>query len=415
MKSELGWAITPGYNTTILQIIDVCLDWNHFDLAENIWQNLGEDADHDGHTLEWDGVEWKFDPGDLNYYDDDGNGKPDDLVGWDFHGDICDRPYSWWPDNDPQCKSCPPYYASSHGDATSGTAAARTNNTIGVSGENWYCRIMATKAGYGYGIVEDRAAEAMSYGIRNGAQVINMSFGGRNPLPWLYDKIDSAYHYYNITLVASAGNDTFETPHYPAYYNEVIAVAGTDSFDVKRLSSTYGTWVDLSAPGENWVPSRDIRWLFSYRYITGTSISAPFVSGLAALIKGQHLKLWGPTITNSQIETVLDSSCDSIYHLPGNAPYIGKLGSGRINTFKALLAVSRGDVNNSHTINLGDVASLGKYINGIPGYDPIPVPEMGDVNCDGKIDYADCIYLANYIFGVGPKPPICFRYKYPWN
>ena len=111
----------------------------------------------------------------------------------------------------------------------------------------------------------------------------------------------------------------------------------------------------------------------------------------------------------------MDSSCDSIYHLPGNYPYRGKLGSGRINTFKALLAISRGDVNNDHNIDLSDVIYLAKYVFGHPGYDPIPVIEMGDVNCDGEIDLGDVLYLSKYLNGQFPKPPICFRYKYPWN
>src|SRR5690606_14977192 len=57
---------------------------NHTDLHSNVWNNLGEDFDNDGRTLEWNGSSWVLDPGDLNGIDDDNNGYIDDLVGWDF-------------------------------------------------------------------------------------------------------------------------------------------------------------------------------------------------------------------------------------------------------------------------------------------------------------------------------------------
>ena len=66
-------------------------DWDHPDLINNIWNNLGEDFDNDGHTVEWNGSAWVFDPGDINGVDDDSNGYTDDFIGWDFAGN----------DNDP--------------------------------------------------------------------------------------------------------------------------------------------------------------------------------------------------------------------------------------------------------------------------------------------------------------------------
>lgn len=133
MQSEIGWQIAPGDSFITVQVIDVCLDWMHPDLKDNIWQNLGEDADGDGHTIEWDPDSNKsvFDRGDVDGYDDDFNGYPDDFVGYDFQGDYCET-YPWEEDNDPRCMNCFPYYATTHGDATSGTAGATTNNTIGV-------------------------------------------------------------------------------------------------------------------------------------------------------------------------------------------------------------------------------------------------------------------------------------------
>ncbi|MGB2698581.1 MAG: S8 family serine peptidase, partial [Candidatus Zixiibacteriota bacterium] len=324
----------------------------------------------------------------------------------------------WEEDNDPVCKNCAPFYATFHGDVVSGTAAATTNNTIGVSGTNWYSRIMATKAGAKDSISEDKAVEAMAYGIDNGADVINMSFSGLSPMPFLYDKIYQGYHDYDMVLVGSVGNDSSETIHYPAYYDEVIGVAGTDSFDVKRQSSTYGTYVEVSAPGENWCPGRTIRWsYFGYFYVTGTSISTPFVSGLAGLIKGQYHTLWSgappPTnvITNDQIRAVIDTSSDDIYDIPGNYPYIGKLGFGRINTLKALLAVSRGEVNNDRQVSLADVSYM---INFLFKGGPPPIPDLSimDFNCNGICSMSDAVYLVNYLYKGGDKSRICFEYDY---
>ncbi|MHC4230798.1 MAG: S8 family serine peptidase, partial [Planctomycetota bacterium] len=62
--------------------LDTGIDYGHPDLHKNIWQNLGEDYDMDGHTLEFDGQDWVLDPGDINGSDDDGNDEIDDLIGW---------------------------------------------------------------------------------------------------------------------------------------------------------------------------------------------------------------------------------------------------------------------------------------------------------------------------------------------
>lgn len=276
---------------------------------------------------------------------------------------------------------------------------------------------MAAKAGADGFINEDLAVEAMAYGIDNGVDVINMSFSWTDSMPELYDKIYQAYHDYDIVLVGSIGNDDSEEIHYPAYYDEVMAVAALDSFDVKRSTSNYGTYIEVSAPGENWVPSRHNKWweIFVYEKKGGTSISAPFVSGLAGLIKGQYHKLWSgappPTnvITNDQIRAVIDTSSDDIYGIPGNYPYIGKLGFGRINTFKALLAISRGDVDNDRRIGLADVTYMINYLyqGGPP---PIPDPLIMDCDCSGAPGLSDIVWLIGYLFKGGPKPRTCFKY-----
>jgi subtilisin family serine protease len=397
MQSELGWAIATGYTDIIVEIEDSGVDWMHPDLDSNIWINSAEDINHNGRfdTL------WVSQGGDIDSIDQDGNGFLDDIVGWDFK----DHDY------DPHCEQT---YGYDHGDGTAGTALAKTHNVSGGAGTSWHGKIMIAR---GVGLLSG-GIDGIDYAVANGADIINMSWGSVSACTSqsLQRAIDAAYDS-GLVLVAAAGNDT-SMIQCPAALQKVIAVAATDINDCKYPYSVFGIHIDLSAPGDNWFPCRDsTNWnLFTYMTSSGTSLSAPLVSGLAALIKGQHISLWGPnSITNSQVETVLDSSCDSIYHLPGNAPYIGKLGAGRINTFKALLAISRGEVNNDHQVDMADVISLAKYCQGYPGYDPIPVPEMGDVNCDGQVGLSDVIYLTKYLNGQYPKPPSCFKYKYPWN
>jgi hypothetical protein len=86
IKCPEAWRYTNGKSSIIIQIIDGGTDYGHPDLMKNIWQNLSEDADGDGHTIEWNAVQnrWILDPGDTNHVDNDNNGFADDLVGWDF-------------------------------------------------------------------------------------------------------------------------------------------------------------------------------------------------------------------------------------------------------------------------------------------------------------------------------------------
>lgn len=152
-----------------------------------------------------------------------------------------------------------------------------------------------------------------------------------------------------------------------------------------------------------------------YAYVSGTSFSAPFVSGEAALIKGQYKKLYPyGTITNTTIRDVIRYSAEDSMYYPASPDTAGdddSTGYGRINAFRALLAISRGEANNDHVISIGDVNYLINYLfkGGPP---PKPVKSIGDANCDGKVSISDIAYLNNYLFKGGPKPPICYKWYY---
>lgn len=106
------WAEGDSGQGILVGNLDDGCDWDHPDLINNIYNNLGEDADNDGHTLEWNGSAWVFDPGDINAVDDDGNGYVDDFIGWDFQSN----------DNNVYNPS------SSHGTSTSGIVCGDGTN-----------------------------------------------------------------------------------------------------------------------------------------------------------------------------------------------------------------------------------------------------------------------------------------------
>ncbi|MFI5236399.1 MAG: S8 family serine peptidase [Ignavibacteriales bacterium] len=106
------WAAGDSGQGVLVGNLDDGCDWDHPDLVNNIWNNAGEDVDNDGHTLEWNGSAWVFDPGDINGVDDDLNGYLDDFIGWDF----------WNGDNNVY------YSSSSHGTQTSGIVCGNGTN-----------------------------------------------------------------------------------------------------------------------------------------------------------------------------------------------------------------------------------------------------------------------------------------------
>ena len=139
----------------------------------------------------------------------------------------------------------------------------------------------------------------------------------------------------------------------------------------------------------------------------GTSAACPQVAATAALIKAQWCRLYPTTLLYSyQVKEIIENSAEVIKKI-GPQEYIY-----RLNAFRALLAISRGDVNNDKSITVADVNYLIAYlIQGGPA--PVPVVEMADANCDGRPSIGDVVWLINYLFKGGPKPLIC--YKYPNN
>jgi len=288
IQAAQAWDYTHGSSDVAVAIVDLGTQLDHPDLDANIWEN----------TAELTGVIGG---------DDDGNGWVDDFYGWDFMDS------DGYPDPSP---------GDSHGTHTAGSASAVTNNGVGIAGVGWSCKIMAVRAGQGsliyYGI------EGINYASLTGAQVISCSWGGPGNSQYEQDVINDATARGSL-VVAAAGNEYSSAPHYPAAYDNVLAIAATNQVDQKSSYSNYGTWVDCCAPGDaiySTVPG-------GYGAMSGTSMSCPHAAGLAGLVFALH-DTWTPAQVSSQIL----STSDNIDAL--NPLYAGLLGEGRINAYRAV-------------------------------------------------------------------------------
>jgi thermitase len=215
-----------------------------------------------------------------------------------------------------------------HGTHVAGTIAAAWNNGVGVAGIAPASRIMPIKVldSRGLGRASD-VATAIRWAVENGAWVINMSFGTEQRVRALTEAVDFAVSSGTIMVVA-VGNDTTTVPNFPAASPNVIAVGSTSMDDRRTSFSNYGSWVDLAAPGVGIVSTWWTSTGPTYRSDTGTSMSAPHVSGVVALMLA--LK---PDLTEPEIESVLRLTSDPVGGDCG-------IGPGRINAGRAIAAVA---------------------------------------------------------------------------
>ncbi|MBE0650829.1 MAG: S8 family serine peptidase [Bacteroidales bacterium] len=257
----------------------------------------------------------------------------------------------------------------SHGTHTSGLAGAETDNGIGIASIGFNVKLLAIKIApdtsdgtrmyYGY--------QGIVWAADHGAKVMNMSWGGPGYYQTGQDVVNYAYNK-GCVLVASAGNDGNSDVTYPAGYNHVIAVAATNSDDTKASFSQYGSFVDVCAPGGSDAQGKGIFSCVDYAtadygYMEGTSMSSPIVAGLCGLMLSEDSLL-----TPEKLEAILKATCDNID--AENLNYVGELGAGRVNAYKALLAVK--DTLANQTVVANFQASS------------VSVPEGGDVNFTDK-------------------------------
>lgn len=237
-----------------------------------------------------------------------------------------------------------------HGTHVSGLVAAATENGIGVSGAGFNSVIVPIKIAFDFFPGQTvgtqysaDAAEAIRWAADNGrVRIISMSFGGTRDYPVIRDAVAYAASK-DILLVASAGNDQ-ENPlgtgvtHYPAAYPNVLAVAATDPNSLITRFSSNGDYVDVSAPGDQILSTWDTRVpgiiangqnVPGYRFLSGTSMATPIVSGLAALIRDRR-----PDLTAAETEAIITSTASDV-GAGGRDPIFG---AGIINADAAVKA-----------------------------------------------------------------------------
>lgn len=279
IAAPTGWDAAGGAAPVTVAVIDTGVDVGHPDLAGRLWQNPAETAG--------------------NGLDDDGNGYVDDVAGWNFY-DWNNQVYSA-ADGD------------SHGTHVAGTIAARRGNGIGVAGIADNARIMPLKflkPGGGY---TSDAIVAIQYAVDHGATVINASWGGAGYSQALCDAIDQAGDA-GVLFVAAAGNaatDNDAVPMWPANCPAVslVSVASTTQSDgLSSFSNRGAVQVDVGAPGSDilsTVPG-------GYGYKSGTSMAAPHVAGIAAVVAGLH-----PGLAPWQVKAAISAGGDVAPALAG--------------------------------------------------------------------------------------------------
>ena len=219
-----------------------------------------------------------------------------------------------------------------HGTHVSGSAGAQTNNGIGLASIGYNVSLMAVKIGNCNGSLT-HGYEGINWAANNGANVINMSWGGGGFSNYGQNICNAAVNAGAI-LVAAAGNDNTNQQFYPAAYPSVVAVASTTTNDAKSSFSQYGTWVDIAAPGSA-IYSTYATSLYSR--IQGTSMASPNVAGLLGLMKS-----YAPNVSNQNLINCLYASATNIDQV--NAGFIGQLGAGRIDAYQALLCLQQYNV-----------------------------------------------------------------------
>lgn len=252
ISAPAAWDLTTGSTNVIVAVIDTGIRYSHRDLTNQMWKN----------PLEIPG----------NNLDDDNNGYVDDVFGIDATTDAGD-----------------PMDTDDHGTHVAGTIGAAANDGNPHVGVAWKVRLMACKfiGDVGFGSTSD-AIECIDYAVAHGAKILNNSWGGGGFSQALFDSIRRARDA-GVLFVAAAGNDGTDNdqfPHYPSNYqlDNILSVAALDRTDRLAYFSNFGLeTVHLGAPGVEIFSSVSANDR-AYDFFDGTSMAAPHVSGVAALV-----------------------------------------------------------------------------------------------------------------------------------
>jgi thermitase len=188
-----------------------------------------------------------------------------------------------------------------HGTHVTGIAGALTDNGKGVAGGCFECELLIAKVMGPIGFTTDsRIVEGINWSVNQGAEVVNLSLGGSGDSSVLRTAVNRAYSQ-GAVMVAAAGNEGTNVPQYPAAYSKVIAVSATTTDGRLARFSNRGDWVDLAAPGTDILSTSKSG---GYHRMSGTSMSAPLVSGLAGLLASRGMS--GDSIRQRMLASAKD-------------------------------------------------------------------------------------------------------------
>ena len=305
-----AWSLTRGREDVQIGVVDTGFFLDHPDLRNQFWVNGPEDLNNNG----------RLDPSDLNGVDDDGNGVVDDVIGYDFVDRAAPVQEGEYQTRDPDPGADPTAGGSDHGTAVAGVAAASMGGADGVNGVAPGTNLVALRAfgGDGFGQSDDIAA-AIVYGASVGVDVLNLSFGRNRAVPVIRDAIDYAIDQGTV-VVASAGNELTDDPHYPSDYPDVLSVVwlAEDGEGLPTFNrSQFGIGVDIGAPGSDVFTTTFPADLADdpsaattddlYRSYSGSSFSAPQVAGAAALLRSVD-----STLSPASIRSILTASAEDL-------------------------------------------------------------------------------------------------------
>jgi len=346
-----------GDTTIVIAIVDLGVDYNHFDLRDNMWH------DSLGH-----------------------------------HG------FNYMATSPTDSTNPMPISGGEHGTHCAGLASARTNNANGIASLGYKCKIMGVRAGdtqyitYGY--------QGIVWAANHNADVISCSWGGTGVDGQGQDAVNYAWNH-NCVVLCAAGNDgyysTATTPHYPAAFNNVISVAASDSTEHKSDFSCYGSWVKITSPGSSIIStypsSPPGSTTNNNAYVTwdGTSMATPIAAGLAALIKSRI----GHTATNANIRDIIFACCvpiDTVAHPRSYANgTMSDLGYGRIDAERAMLLLNAPSLQyqgeqmtfNADTVRLvpGGSANLSVYLQVLAAFGAVDSGSVHIVCTDPGISF----------------------------
>lgn len=294
IKAFEAWDTAKGDTSLVIAICDNGIDQTHEDLASSFAPNYAEISN--------------------NGKDDDQNGYVDDYIGVNLGS------------KDDASKPGNTAVSDPHGTSVAGIAGATTNNSKGMAGVGYKCRIFPIKAGRVGNQNVYYGNEGLIYAALRGFKVVNCSWG----IPLAYSRIQESIVRYvqskDVVIVAAAGNSSNTIPYYPAAYPGVLGVGQVTTNDIVG-GEAVGAHVSVMAPGENSVATTNSDQKYTFNF-SGSSAAAPVVSGIVGIVRSLR-----PELTARQAAELTRLSTDNI---DAQNPSVAGIVPGRVNMLKAV-------------------------------------------------------------------------------